>query len=142
MRKSIYIFSSSLLQTMQEFKANKLRTTLSLIGIAFGIFCIIGVLATVNSLERNIQTEMKSLGTNTIYIDKWEYAGGHDRPMWKYMARPTAKYEEAQMVKQRSYLLEDISFLMQNRATISHKNDVLQNAIIWGVTPAQEVLQP
>ena len=34
---------------------------MSLIGIAFGIFCIIGVLATVGSLEGKIQSDIKSL---------------------------------------------------------------------------------
>lgn len=142
MRKMLYILSSSLSQTMQELRVNKLRTTLSLTGIAFGIFCIIGVLAAVNSLERNIQSEVKTLGSNTIYIDKWEYSGGPDRPMWKYMARPSAKYPEAQMVRERSLLLDDISFLMQNGASISHKDDVIQNGRIYGVTESQMTIQP
>lgn len=127
---------------MQELRVNKLRTTLSLTGIAFGIFCIIGVLAAVNSLERNIQSEVQTLGSNTIYIDKWEYSGGPDRPMWKYMARPSAKYTEAEMVRERSMLLDDISFLMRNNASVSHKDDVLQNTNVYGVTAAQMVIQP
>ncbi|MER3463603.1 MAG: hypothetical protein C4329_03440, partial [Chitinophagaceae bacterium] len=72
-----------------ELWKNKLRTFLSLFGITIGIFCIIGVLATVRSLETNIQHEIRSLGTNTIYIDKWEYSGGGpDYPWWKYGKRP------------------------------------------------------
>src|SRR4249919_4197904 len=98
MRKSINILRNSLRLTLQELKVNKLRTGLSLTGVAFGIFCIIGVLATVNSLERNIQNEVKTLGSNTIYVDKWEYSGGPDRPWWKYMARPTMKYEEVALL--------------------------------------------
>src|SRR5215203_5826760 len=113
MRKTLNILRNSLRLTIQELRINKLRTALSLTGVAFGIFCIIGVLATVNSLERNIQNEVKSLGSNTIYIDKWDYSGGPDQPIWKFRARPTPKYEEAQMVKQRAVLLDDIAYLMQ-----------------------------
>lgn len=142
MRKMLYILGSSFRQTMQELRVNKLRTTLSLTGIAFGIFCIIGVLAAVNSLERNIQSEVKTLGSNTIYIDKWEYSGGPDRPMWKYKARPIAKYEEVEMIKERSVLLDDISYLMQNGAPISHKDDVIQNGRVYGVTESQMTIQP
>lgn len=142
MRKMLYILASSFRQTLQELRVNKLRTTLSLTGIAFGIFCIIGVLAAVNSLERNIQSEVKTLGSNTIYIDKWEYSGGPDRPMWKYQARPIAKYQEAEMIRERSLLLDDISFLMQNGASISHKDDVIQNGRIYGVTESQMTIQP
>ncbi|MEJ7610357.1 MAG: ABC transporter permease [Ferruginibacter sp.] len=72
------ILANSLRLTLEELKVNKTRTALSLTGVAFGIFCIIGVLATVNSLEQNIQNEVSSLGSNTIYIDKWDYSGGPD----------------------------------------------------------------
>ena len=133
MRKSLYIIRNSLKLTFQELKVNKLRTALSLTGIAFGIFCIIGVLAAVNSLERNIQGEVKSLGSNTIYIDKWDYSGGPDQPIWKFKARPVPKYEEVDMIKQRSELLEDMSFLMQTGGSISHKDDIIQTATVYGV---------
>lgn len=142
MRTTLNILWNSLRLTLQELKVNKLRTALSLTGVAFGIFCIIGVLATVNSLERNIQNEVKSLGTNTIYIDKWDYSGGPDQPIWKFRARPTPKYEEAALIKQRSQLLDNISYLMQTGGTISHGDDVIQNAIVYGILEQQMAIQP
>ncbi len=142
MRKSINIIRNSLKLTFQELRVNKLRTALSLTGIAFGIFCIIGVLATVNSLERNIQNEVKSLGSNTIYIDKWDYSGGPDQPIWKFRARPTPKFEEVEMVKKRALLLDDISFLMQTGSSISYKDDLLQNCSAYGIIESQMTIQP
>jgi len=142
MRKSLNIIRNSLRLTFQELRVNKLRTALSLTGIAFGIFCIIGVLAAVNSLERNIQNEVKSLGSNTIYIDKWDYSGGPDQPIWKFRARPTPKYEEADMVRQRSELLNDISFLMQTGGSISYKDDMIQNSSVYGIIESQMTIQP
>ena len=142
MRRTLHILLNSLRLTFQELRVNKLRTALSLTGIAFGIFCIIGVLAAVNSLERNIQGEVKSLGSNTIYIDKWDYSGGPDQPIWKFRARPVPKYEEVDMIKQRSELLEDMSFLMQTGGSISHKDDVIQTATVYGVIAAQMTIQP
>ena len=76
LRRNIEIIGSSLKMALQELRKNKLRTFLSLFGITIGIFCIISVLAVVNSLEQNIQNEVKALGTNTIYLDKWNYADG------------------------------------------------------------------
>ncbi|MEO6253736.1 MAG: ABC transporter permease [Ferruginibacter sp.] len=142
MRKSLNIARNSLKLTFQELKVNKLRTALSLTGVAFGIFCIIGVLATVNSLERNIQNEVKSLGSNTIYIDKWDYSGGPDQPIWKFRARPTPKYEEVALVKQRAVLLDDIAYLMQTGSSISHKDDLLQSVSVYGITQQQMIVQP
>jgi putative ABC transport system permease protein len=142
MGKALNIIGNSLKLTFQELRVNKLRTALSLTGVAFGIFCIIGVLATVNSLERNIQNEVKSLGSNTIYIDKWDYSGGPNQPIWKFRSRPVMKYEEAGLVKQRAQLLDDISYLMQTRGNISEKDDVIENASVYGILEAQMTIQP
>lgn len=128
--------------TFQELKVNKLRTALSLTGVAFGIFCIIGVLTAVGSLERNIQNEVKTLGSNTIYIDKWEYGGGPDKPFWKFRARPTMKYEEVALIKERSSLVLDIGYLMRASSNISYKDDVIQNASTYGIIEAQTIIQP
>lgn len=142
MRKTLYILLNSLRLTMQELKVNKLRTGLSLIGISFGIFCIIGVLATVNSLERNIQNEIKGLGTNTIYIDKWDYSGGPDYPWWKFVNRPEPTYEEMDLIKQRSQLARHIAFNINNRGNVEYKNTVLQSVTFYGVSEEQNDIQP
>jgi putative ABC transport system permease protein len=142
MAKMLSILSNSLRLTFQELRVNKTRTALSLTGVAFGIFCIIGVLATVNSLEHNIQNEVSSLGNNTIYIDKWDYSGGPDKPWWKMRARPEMKYEEQDMVKQRSALTENITFLMQTGGNLSHKDYKIQNVSIYGINEAQTDIQP
>lgn len=142
MRTMLNIMATSFLLTMQELRVNKLRTALSLIGISFGIFCIIGVLATVNSLERNIQNEIKTLGNNTIYIDKWDYSGGPDYPWWKYVNRPSPKYAEVDLIKQRSTLAKNVAFNINNNANVEYNNGVLQNVIIYGVTEVQNDIQP
>ena len=136
------IMANSLRLTLQELKVNKTRTALSLTGVAFGIFCIIGVLATVGSLEQNIQNDVNSLGSNTIYIDKWDYSGGPDKPWWKMRARPVMKYEEARMIKERSDLTLDIAFLLQTGGNIVHGNDQMQNVSVYGITEAQISIQP
>ena len=126
MRKTLNILASSVRLTMQELMVNKLRTSLSLIGISFGIFCIIGVLATVNSLEMNIQNQIKSLGTNTIYIDKWDYNGGPDYPWWKFVNRPEPKFEEVNFIKERSQLTSNVAFEIDERVNIEYENYALQ----------------
>ncbi len=142
MRKTLNILRNSLRLTFQELRVNKLRTALSLTGVAFGIFCIIGVLATVNSLEQNIQREVKSLGSNTIYIDKWDYSGGPDKPMWKYRARPVMEYKEAGLIRERSSLTDELAYLMQTMGNISHGNDLITNVVVYGINESQINIQP
>ena len=68
MRKTFEIVWTSFKQALSELKGNKLRTFLSLFGVTIGIFCIIGVLSAVQSLEKNIQDDIKSLG---CHLREW-----------------------------------------------------------------------
>jgi putative ABC transport system permease protein len=117
---------------LAEFRSNKLRTFLSLFGITVGIFCIIGVLATVDSLQRNVQNDIKSLGSNTIYIDKWDYTG--QIPWWKLVNRPSPKYEEIKMLKQRSELSKNVAFNISSNSKIEWEDQAVTGVNIYGIT--------
>ncbi len=134
MIKLLTILWNSFSMALQELKVNKLRTFLSLFGITIGIFCIIGVLATVDSLEKKIQSDLKSFGNNTIYIDKWEYSGGNEYPWWKYYKRPAPKYDEMKFLKEKSQLASNICLFVSANANLSYEETILTNVNIYGIT--------
>lgn len=142
-RRSLEIIGSSFKMAIQELWKNKLRTFLSLFGITIGIFCIIGVLATVSSLEQNIQNEVKSLGTNTIYIDKWDYTagGGPDYPWWRYVNRPQPKYEEIKHIKERTASAKFVAFGINVQDKLEYAGNVLSNVKMYGVSEDFEDIQ-
>ncbi len=144
--RSLEIVGSSFKMAVQELWKNKLRTFLSLFGITIGIFCIIGVLAVVNSLEHNIQNEVKSLGTNTIYVDKWDYSagggGGPDYPWWKFVNRPVPKYSEIKYIKERTAGAKYIAFRIKIIGKIEYKANILSNVNIYGVSQDFNKIQP
>lgn len=132
--KLLTILSTSLTLAVKELLANKLRTFLSLFGITIGIFCIIGVLATVDSLEQKVQSDLKSIGNNTIYVDKWSYSGGPDYPWWKYMNRPAVKYEEMKFIQERSQLYGAACFIVNRSISADYKDNILSNLNLFGAT--------
>src|ERR1700741_293923 len=143
MRRTIEIVVSSFIMAMQELWKNKLRTFLSLFGITIGIFCIIGVLATVNSLEHNIKNEVNSLGSNTIYIDKWDYtAGGNDYPWWRYVNRPSPKYDEMKQIKERTASAKYAAFNISVQDQVEYKGSVLSNVKLYGISEDFDDIQP
>jgi putative ABC transport system permease protein len=144
MRRSLEIIASGFRMAMQELWKNKLRTFLSLFGITIGIFCIIGVLATVNSLEHNIQNEIKSLGTNTIYIDKWDYTagGGPDYPWWKFVKRPEPKYDEIKQIKERTPSAKYVAFNINANDNVEYRDNSLSNVNLYGVSEEFPDIQP
>lgn len=134
MLKTLGILWGSFKMALQELRVNKLRTFLSLFGITIGITCIIGVLSAINGFEQKINDDLKSFGTNTIYIDKWEYAGGNDYPWWKYVKRPEAKYDEMLFLSQKSSLAKQISFFASTGANINYGDKVLKSSNIYSIT--------
>jgi len=142
MRRVLEILGSSLNLTWQEFKSHKIRTLLSLTGVAFGIFCIISVLATVDSLERQVQKDIKALGTNTVYIDKWVYAGGPDYPWWRYVKRPSPTYEEMQLVKQKVPAATNVAFNISNNSYVGYEDDVINSINYYGISEDFVKIQP
>jgi putative ABC transport system permease protein len=124
-----------------ELKANKLRTFLSLFGITIGIFCIIGVLATIDSLQSKIKSDLSSFGNNSVYIDKWDYSGGPEYPWWKFVKRPSMKIEEMDFVKKKSTLASNMAFVMQTQESFSYEDNVLKGVNIYGITPEYKKIQ-
>jgi putative ABC transport system permease protein len=142
-RRTIEIFGASLKMAMQELWKNKLRTFLSLFGITIGILCIIGVLTVVNSLEHNIQSEIKALGSNTIYIDKWEYSGGGpDYPWWKYMKRPSPRFDEVKQIKDRTRSAKAVGFKISVTDKAGYRSSELSSLNYYGINEEFSQVQP
>jgi putative ABC transport system permease protein len=143
MRRLLEITVNSFKMALQELWKNKLRTFLSLFGVTIGIFCIIGVLATVNSLQTNIQNQLKSFGNNTIYIDKWEWAGGgSDYPYWKYAKRPSPEYPEVQEIKDRTSAAQYAAFFISSSLSVDALDNTLSNVTMYGISKDYQSIQP
>ncbi len=137
MIKVLTILWNSFKMALQELKVNKLRTFLSLFGITIGIFCIIGVLATIDSLQSKIKSDLSSFGNNTIYIDKWSYGGGGgegDYPWWKYIKRPSMKVGEMEVIQKKSFLASNIAFFVSTTQSFTYEENVLKGINMYGIT--------
>ena len=62
--------------------------------------------------------------------------------MWKLRARPVMKLEEAPLIKERSLLTDEITYLLQTATNISYKDDVLEDVRVYGINEAQINVQP
>jgi putative ABC transport system permease protein len=144
MRRTIEIVFSSLKMALMELWKNKLRTFLSLFGITIGIFCIIGVMATLGSLEHNIQKEIKSFGTNTIYLDKWDYSSGGDGqyPWWKFIKRPSPKYEQLEQIMQRTPSAKYAAFKIDRNTDLEFEDNTLKDIVLYGFSDDFNNIQP
>ena len=141
MFRYLEIIWTSFKMALQEFRSNKLRTFLSLLGITFGIFCIISVLSTISSMQLAVNNDIKSMGNKTIYIDKWQYSGGPDFPWWKYVKRPTPKYEEMKLVKMKVPDARYAAFTIQMTSNVDFGESSLTGVNFYGVSEDFDKIQ-
>jgi putative ABC transport system permease protein len=134
MFRHLEIVWTSFKMALQEFRSNKLRTFLSLLGITFGIFCIISVLSTISSMQLAVNNDLKSFGTKTIYIDKWQYSGGPDFPWWKYVKRPVPKFEEARLLRLKVPDAQHVDFEIDNNGNVDYGDNSLTGVQYYGNT--------
>ena len=64
------ILRESVRMTFDAIRANKLRSTLTLLGISVGIFSVIIVMTAIKTLESSIESGLNVFGTNTFLITK------------------------------------------------------------------------
>jgi putative ABC transport system permease protein len=131
----LQLFGESIAFSLNSLRINKLRSFLSLLGIAIGIFLIISVFTAVDSLENNIRDSIKSISNNSVYIQKWPWIFGGEYPWWKYINRPLPGYREMDELKKRlntaSYLAYCAEF---NAKTIKYQNNSVENGDIAAVS--------
>ncbi len=143
MLKVLKLVIESFVFALKSVFVNKLRTSLSLLGITIGIFAIISVFTIVDSLKINIRESISSLGSNVIYIEKWPWTSeeGQDYPWWKYVNRPVPNINEYEQLGDRLKNVDAISFVIRPQTSIQYHDNQVENATINGVSEGFEDLK-
>jgi putative ABC transport system permease protein len=113
---------------------NKLRSTLSLLGITIGIFSIITVFTFIDSLQISLQKDVNNLGSNVVYVEKWPWTFTKDYPWWKYWIRPQPKINEMQEIQKKCKDADAVAYTFKKNATIEYQNSSVDNVSVNGIT--------
>ncbi|WP_299363971.1 ABC transporter permease [Winogradskyella sp.] len=106
---------------------NKLRTFLSLLGVTIGIFSIIAVLAAVDSLDKQIKSQLSSLDSNTMYVANISF-GPTEVPRWKYETFDEISYNEYKFLKAGLTDAEYVAFqLFVRRENIRYESELVSS---------------
>lgn len=137
----IKLLFESLRFAFQSLILNKLRTTLSLLGITIGIFSIISVFTLVDSLEYQIQTSIKSLGNDAVYVQKWPWAFGSEFPWWKYLMRPQPKVSEIDIIEKNIPEVESAVYICGGSKALKSDYSVVEGVEMWASSKNLEKVQ-
>ena len=113
MKKMLNFIVNAFSLSNSFLKSNKLRSALSVLGIAIGIFCIVAVITFASSMKRNVRANLETLGMNVIFIEKWPWGfGGGEYKWWDYLNRPNPGLRDYKLIQQRfsPEIIRDIGF--------------------------------
>ena len=117
----------TVMQAATSLAVNKLRSALTTLGVAVGVFSIIAVMTALDAVDRSIASGLSSLGANTFQIQKSPatvFGGGHSRNL--YANRKDITWQQAQLFKK--YMGEsarNIGFIITSQAAqASYSNEI------------------
>ncbi|MFN0158428.1 MAG: ABC transporter permease [Bacteroidota bacterium] len=103
------MFKESLAMALNAVRANKLRSSLTLVGIVVGIFSIISVMTAMGVLRNAIEEGMMQLGANTVQLQKFPPGGpGGGRERWRFRNRKNITYDQALQIRNKATLAEAV----------------------------------
>jgi len=124
---------------LDTLRKNKLRSGLTVLGISIGISTVILISSAINGLNKNIDTFVRSLGTNDLWI--FQFVPFGHRPTTEELNRKKLTYEDGVAMRQLPYVAAvDPELTYQNFQTglgavsVKAGTHKIQNTILNGAT--------
>lgn len=120
---------------MQQLWSNKLRSFLSLFGIAIGIWCIVAVLAAVDSLEFSLRKGFERLGNDVLYVQKMPWNEDPQDNYWKYMRRPNSSISDLKAIEASSMATSKACLsVFVGGKSVKTERSYVENVFFIGIT--------
>jgi putative ABC transport system permease protein len=88
--------------SLRALVSNKLRSTLTLVGIVAGVASIIAVMTALSVVQGTMEREMSILGAQVFQVQKWPAGGFHsEADRRKAMLRPPLTMEHADAIREQ-----------------------------------------
>jgi putative ABC transport system permease protein len=85
--------------SMQAIRGNKLRSSLTLVGIILGVASIIAVMTAITVVQDTMEKEMSVLGAQTFQVQKWPSGFTSEAERRAAMRRPPVTLSDAQAIR-------------------------------------------
>lgn len=128
-------FTTDILEGMRiafrALRANRLRAVLTTLGIVIGVTTVLLMITIILGLNKAVAGQFQFLGTNTLYVSRWDWFGDNWRAMLK---RPVLKADLANDIRAESKLAEAVSPFGQTERSVAFRANRLTRVMIMGVT--------
>ncbi len=120
----------ALFMSLGALVGNKLRSTLTLVGIVAGVASIIAVMTGISVIQKTMEHEMSVLGAQTFQAQKWPAGGfNSDADRRKAMRRPPLTLDNANAIREQVNTVDlvgseiwDFGFVVQYKGVSTNPN--------------------
>jgi putative ABC transport system permease protein len=125
---------------LDTLRANKLRSSLTILGIVIGVMTVIIISSVVNGLNNNVSSLVESLGTNVIWVFRFPVIGA--RPTTEMLTRKQMTYEDAMAMKDLPHVVAVSPGLQwrdntgqQGSVAVKYGSKKMEGTVLEGDTP-------
>lgn len=116
-----------------------MRAILTTLGIIIGVLTVVCVASIIEGLNKGFAGQIASLGSNTLYVQKYPWISGND--WYKYRNRPDITMKDANYIKEHLKSAEAVSPATSSRQNLKYRGNSLMEININGVTMETEKIE-
>ncbi len=114
----------SVRMALDSLRSNKLRSALTLLGIAIGLFSIIVVMTSIGAIQNSFEDAFNSIGTNNFIIQKYPAIQIGHGARAKYRNRKDITIYQGERLKEITRLPEAVGIsLRRSSRTVKYRNN-------------------
>jgi putative ABC transport system permease protein len=122
-------------------RANKLRSSLTILGVSVGVITVIFMVSIIQGLNKAFADQVESLGSNTIFVSKFEPSFGRP-PGPEEIHRKDLNMDDADALRREAPSVAGVSPIHRMLAVTARFQDKQTDTpILFGVTPYYEFVQ-
>src|SRR5437867_11279955 len=119
-------------------RANKLRSSLTILGVSVGVITVVFMVSIIQGLNKAFAAQIESLGSNTIWATKFDPSIGH-QPTSEEIHRKELTIADADAIRREAPSIVAVSpFYREINETVRYADKQSDTPILIGVTPYHE----
>jgi putative ABC transport system permease protein len=123
---------------LDQLRTNKLRSSLTILGVSVGVITVIFMVSIIQGLNRAFADQIESLGSNTIFVSKFDPSFGRP-PSAEERQRKEITMEDADAIRREASSVEGVSPIHRMIAsTVRYVEKQTDTPVLLGATPYYE----
>jgi len=113
----------------ESLMANKLRSTLTFIGVIFGVTSVMTIISALEGIMGAVEEDLSALGPATFVVQRFGMTTSEEEFL-EMLKRKPVKRESAELIKESCTLVDKVSVRTGTRARVKYGSTAIRNVPI------------